>query len=66
MNGYLFEPGNRGDLANKLDAILALSPEERASMGAAGHAKAMVHSHVKTMDTFEALYRGASADDYLA
>lgn len=66
VNGYLFEPGNRGNLANKLDAILALSPEERASMGAAGHAKAMVHSHVKTMDTFEALYRGASADDYLA
>lgn len=65
VNGYLFEPGNRGDLANKLDAILALNPEERAVMGAAGHAKAMVHSHTKTMDTFEALYRGASADDYL-
>ena len=65
VNGYLFEPGNRGDLANKLDAILALSPQERAVMGAAGHAKAMAHSHVKTMDTFEALYRGASAGDCL-
>lgn len=65
VNGYLFEPGNRGDLADKLDAVLALSPEERSVMGAAGHAKAMVHSHVKTMDTFEALYRGANVDAYL-
>lgn len=66
VNGYLFEPGDRVDLANKLDAILALSPEEQAAMGAAGHSKAGLHSHVKTMDTFEALYRGASAESYLA
>ncbi|WP_374954190.1 glycosyltransferase [Arthrobacter sp. MYb227] len=65
VNGFLFEPGDRVDLANKLDAVLALSPEERESMGEAGHAKAAKHSHVKTMDTFEALYRGASAEDYL-
>lgn len=65
VNGYLFEPGNRTDLAHKLDAILAMSPEERAVMGEAGHEKAAKHSHVKTMDTFEALYRGANAEDYL-
>ena len=35
-------------------------------MGEAGHAKAAKHSHVKTMDTFEALYRGADVEDYLS
>ena len=65
VNGYLFEPGDRADLAGKLDSILALATEERAVMGKAGHAKAALHSHKKTMDTFEAIYRGATADDFL-
>ncbi|MDQ0094774.1 glycosyltransferase [Paeniglutamicibacter psychrophenolicus] len=65
VNGYLFEPGDRADLASKLDAILAMAPEGLAVMGKAGHAKAALHSHSKTMDTFEAIYRGASAEDFL-
>lgn len=65
INGYLFEPGDRNDLAEKLDAILALGPEDRAVMGKAGHEKAALHSHSKTMDTFEAIYRGAGAEDFL-
>lgn len=65
VNGYLFEPGDRADLAGKLDAILAMAPEGLAVMGKAGHAKAALHSHSKTMDTFEAIYRGASAEDFL-
>ena len=65
VNGYLFEPGDRNDLAEKLDAILALGPEDRATMGKAGHQKASLHSHSKTMDTFEAIYRGAGAEDFL-
>lgn len=65
INGYLFEPGDRNDLAEKLDAILALGPEDRAVMGKAGHQKAALHSHSKTMDTFEAIYRGAGAEDFL-
>lgn len=65
INGYLFEPGDRNDLAEKLDAILALGPEDRALMGKAGHEKASLHSHSKTMDTFEAIYRGAGAEDFL-
>lgn len=65
VNGYLFEPGDRADLADKLDSILAMAPEDLAVMGKAGHAKAALHSHSKTMDTFEAIYRGASAEDFL-
>lgn len=65
VNGYLFEPGNRSDLAAKLDAVLSQDAAARAAMGEAGHAKAAVHSHSKTMDTFESLYRGASASQYL-
>lgn len=64
-NGYLFEPGDRADLASKLDSIFALVPEERAVMGKAGHSKAAKHSQTKTMNTFEALYRGATAEDFL-
>lgn len=65
VNGYLFEPGDRMDLANKLDAVLSLSSQEQRAMGEAGHAKAALHSHVKTMDTFEALYRGAGTEQFL-
>ncbi|WP_372696763.1 glycosyltransferase [Arthrobacter sp. JSM 101049] len=65
VNGYLFEPGNAANLARKLDTILALDPEGRARMGAAGLQKAEQHSEAKSMDIFEALYRGADADDFL-
>lgn len=65
VNGYLFTPGDAKDLAAKLDAILALDDDARARMGAAGRTKAEAHSQDKTMDTFEKLYRGAAADDFL-
>ncbi|WP_130450455.1 glycosyltransferase [Zhihengliuella halotolerans] len=59
VNGYLFTPGDAADLAEKLDRILALDEEGSRRMGAAGHDKAAKHSQDKTMDTFEAIYRGA-------
>lgn len=58
VNGYMFKPGDRQDLADKLDRILALSEDERAKLGQAGHRKVMNHAQRKTMDSFEALYRG--------
>ncbi|GAB3620410.1 hypothetical protein GCM10027417_16710 [Glutamicibacter endophyticus] len=58
VNGYMFEPGDRADLAARLDTILALDEAERAKMGEAGHRKVMNHAQNKTMDAFEALYRG--------
>lgn len=66
VNGYLFTPGDAVELAAKLDAVLAAGPQERAAMGEAGHRKAVAHSQDKTMDTFERLYRGAAADEFLA
>jgi len=39
VNGYLFEPCNARDLADKLERFIKLSPEERAEMGRRGRAK---------------------------
>lgn len=60
VNGYLFTPGDRRDLAQKLDRVLGASDADRAKLGAAGHRKVMNHAQEKTMNAFEALYRGES------
>ncbi len=60
VNGYLFRPGDRQDLADKLDRILSMNEAGRAKLGAAGHNKVMNHAQDKTMNAFEALYRGVS------
>ena len=65
VNGYLFTPGDDAELAEKLQHILDLPAAERAAMGDAGHAMALKHAEARTMDTFEDLYRGASAEKYL-
>jgi glycosyltransferase involved in cell wall biosynthesis len=65
VNGYLFTPRDPADLAAKLNAVLGQSPERIEAMGEASHAKAVRHSIDETMETFERLYRGGSADDYL-
>ena len=39
VTGYLFEAGNAEDLAAAVEKVIAMSPEERAAMGAAGRAK---------------------------
>lgn len=57
-NGYLFEPGNVEDLAAKLTAVLTQSPEERLRMQRASLEGVKVHDIARTLDTFEALYRG--------
>ena len=54
----MFTPGDRQDLANKLDQVLALDEQHRAKMGEAGHEKVKNHAQEKTMNSFEALYRG--------
>jgi glycosyltransferase involved in cell wall biosynthesis len=64
-NGYLFTPGDPSDLAAKLELILRRTPEEIEAMGAASHAMVVKHGIKKTMDTFEKLYRGGTAEDYL-
>ncbi|MDZ5145284.1 glycosyltransferase [Microbacterium testaceum] len=57
-NGYLFEPGNADELAARLTDVLTASPEERTRMQQASLDAVAVHDINRTLDTFEALYRG--------
>jgi len=58
VNGYLFEPGNADDLADKLRRVLTASPEEYLRMQQASLDGVDIHDIEKTLDTFEKLYRG--------
>ncbi len=57
-NGYLFTPGDADDLAAKLTTVLTQTPEERLRMQQASREGVKVHDMQRTLDTFEALYRG--------
>jgi glycosyltransferase involved in cell wall biosynthesis len=57
-NGYLFRPGDVDDLAAKLTTVLRQTPEERLRMQQASRDGVKVHDMQRTLDTFEALYRG--------
>ncbi|WP_353112948.1 glycosyltransferase [Microbacterium sp.] len=59
-NGYLFEPGEVDDLAEKLTRVLTAAPEEYERMQRASLDGVAVHDINRTLDTFEALYRGES------
>ena len=58
VNGYLFEPGNADDLAEKLRRVLTASPEEYLAMQEASLKGVEIHDIERTLDTFEKLYRG--------
>ncbi|NUP73478.1 MAG: glycosyltransferase [Sinomonas sp.] len=60
-NGYLFRPHDSDDLATKLTAVLSLPDSERAAMAKVSHEMVQKHSIKYTLDTFEALYRGADS-----
>jgi glycosyltransferase involved in cell wall biosynthesis len=57
-NGYLFEPGNVEELAARLTDVLTAAPGERRRMQQASLDGVKVHDIGRTLDTFEALYRG--------
>lgn len=57
-NGYLFEPGNADELAARLTDVLTAEPDERRRMQQASLDGVRVHDIGRTLDTFEALYRG--------
>lgn len=57
-NGYLFEPGNVEELAARLTDVLTAAPDERRRMQQASLDGVRVHDIGRTLDTFEALYRG--------
>ncbi|MFB9657289.1 glycosyltransferase [Microbacterium imperiale] len=62
VNGYLFEPGNVDDLADKLRRVLTASPEEYLRMQQASLDGVEIHDIERTLDTFEKLYRGEPLD----
>lgn len=59
-NGYLFSPGDSGDLARKLQLVLDATQEQRRAMGEHSHHMVSQHSFTRTLDRFESLYSGAS------
>ncbi|WP_307793060.1 glycosyltransferase [Microbacterium stercoris] len=62
-NGYLFKPGDADELAAKLTTVLTARPEEYLRMQQASLDGVLVHDINRTLDTFEALYRGADPRD---
>ncbi|MDO5750367.1 MAG: glycosyltransferase [Rothia sp. (in: high G+C Gram-positive bacteria)] len=56
VNGYLFEPNNAKDLAEKLEAVLSLPAAKREAMGQASREMVSYHSADKTWEIFEELY----------
>lgn len=62
-NGYLFEPGDVKDLADKLSQVLSLSPAELLKMKKASLRLIAAHDIQRTLTTFESLYRGEAVTD---
>ncbi|GAA4193992.1 hypothetical protein GCM10022219_16570 [Microbacterium oryzae] len=57
-NGYLFAPGDVDGLAERLTTVLTASAEDRGRMQRASLRMVEAHDITRTLDTFEALYRG--------
>lgn len=57
-NGYLFTPGDVDEMAARLTDVLTAAPEERRRMQQASLDGVVIHDINRTLDTFEALYRG--------
>lgn len=62
-NGYLFQPGNDRECADRITKVLRASPEKRERMQQASLKMSNEHDIDRTLDIFDALYRGASASD---
>jgi glycosyltransferase involved in cell wall biosynthesis len=62
-NGFLFEPGNADDLAEKLTRVLTLPEADVAKMKKSSLRYIEAHDIQRTLTIFEALYRGESVTD---
>lgn len=62
-NGYLFEPSNAQDLADKLQVVLEASPEEFERLKKESIRLIAAHDINRTLSTFESLYRGEPVAD---
>ncbi|WP_233189216.1 glycosyltransferase [Subtercola sp. Z020] len=65
-NGFLFAPGDAQQMADKLEHILRLPQDELDAFKNASLAFIAKHDLVRTIVTFERLYRGASDVDVAA
>lgn len=61
-NGFLFEPGNVDDFAEKLMRVLTMSHDEISKLKKASLKIVESHDIQRTLDTFESLYRGEPVD----
>ncbi len=57
-NGFLFEPGNVEDLAEKLTTVLTMPDDELMKFKEESIRIVAAHDIQNTLDTFESLYRG--------
>jgi len=57
-NGHLFRPGDVDELRARITDVLTAAPDERLRMQQASLDGVQVHDINRTLDTFEALYRG--------
>ena len=62
-NGFLFTPGDVDELAEKLERVLTMPQEERDAMKRSSLQYIRGHDITRTLDTFEALYRGETVVD---
>lgn len=62
-NGFLFEPNNVDDLVEKLTRVLTMDPQRLDEMKRASLKFIRGHDITRTLDTFEALYRGEHVVD---
>ena len=58
VNGYLFEPGNDRELSDQLTRVLTATPERFRALQLGSLEAVQAHDIDRTLDTFEALYRG--------
>ncbi|MEX1080295.1 MAG: glycosyltransferase [Homoserinimonas sp.] len=63
VNGYLFEPGNAGDLAEKLTELLRTPDAKLKRFKEASLKFIEAHDIERTLNTFESLYRGEAVTD---
>ena len=61
-NGFLFEPGNVEELAEKLTKVLTMPEKELLAFKEESLRIVQAHDIQRTLDTFESLYRGEPVD----
>lgn len=61
-NGYLFTPGDANELAEKMTRVLTAEPAEYERMKRESLLAVEVHDIQRTLNTFEALYRGETVE----